>query len=223
MLGFSFQSQIFFSLENSNSKKKMSKKRDSIWLGIGFVNREKLFESDKYQEQLEYINNGPFFERIFNCLISLYTCNMTFTHCELAFRTKKKEYVEAYGVNKEKGVFKIERTFDNEYYEWISIDINESEAEKIKNFCNDQREKKWCRGSLVQQTFFPVVNEERNGDWWCSSFVVAALQIINILSGYNPYSLDIDDVYNLLSKSNRTYLALDPKLKRNLNKIQNFI
>ena len=58
--------------------------------------------------------------------------------------------------------------------------------------------------------------------YWCASFTVAALHKIGILKYYRINTLDIDDIIEILEKSNRKIISSTPlQLQQIINR--NFI
>lgn len=190
----------------------MSKpKETTTWMGIACVIRKKNMEEkrEEYIQMAENMSKQSFWNRCWFNLMEYYLSTKMYSHCELAFPLSNGNVV-CYTATRQNGVCEMERAFNNNYYEWFDLEVTMEEAKKVQRFCKSQLGKIWDEKSAKSSVLFPVVNEKRDGNWWCCSFVVAALQKIGIIKYYNPYSLDIDDLVLLIKQSKRRKIALNP-------------
>jgi hypothetical protein len=191
------------------------------WIAVAFVDQKKdrRYYPNKYAQYSRYLETLSCIKRCQMWCIDGYVENQKYSHCELALPLPNtKREVLAYSVNQSDGVFWMTREFNNPSYDWIILQVSHSQFEKLIDFCDKQLNKKWDAEAARRSVYWPVVNKKRDGNWWCSSFVVAALQEIGYLKYLNAWALDIDDVYNLLSiHDKRNDLAITPCLARKID------
>jgi hypothetical protein len=138
----------------------------------------------------------------------------------------------AYAVFNMYGVVKMTRTFSNPNYRWIFVTVTEREYRYVAAFCDLQF--RFCSGKdfydkygVIRSFFWPkpalasgywrkvlstkkIDRREKLMEgikWWCASFVSTALIEIGMLAGYNPYSLEVDNIYDALDtyRTNRLF------------------
>jgi hypothetical protein len=140
--------------------------------------------------------------------VEVYYASQKYMHCELAFFLKNgsetgSKDVLAFGAASELGVFRKERTFSNPSYEWIFLKTTREQALDILFFCES------CVGQSYDNVgvewskcwpSYPYVDKANKKTWWCSSFVVEALQVMGLFNTVIPQTLDIDDIIAFLEE-----------------------
>lgn len=137
-------------------------------------------------------------------LVEIYYSSQKYMHCELAFFLRNgKENVLAFGAASDLGVFKKERTFSNPSYEWIFLKTTPQQAMDIFFFCESCVGQSYDSVGVEWSKFwptYPYVDANGKKTWWCSSFVIEALQLMGLFNTVIPQTLDIDDIIAFLEK-----------------------
>ncbi len=136
-------------------------------------------------------------------LIRSFTKNMTYKHCEIAFtkdliqnKTIPNGYVLAYGIIRDGFLFGKHRTFSSDQYEWIWLSLPKKQCLKMQKFCMAQVGKPYDGSAAKRSAFWPKKVDIQQ--WYCTDFVVSALQQGGIMLGKNPRAQTTDDVYDVI-------------------------
>jgi hypothetical protein len=137
-------------------------------------------------------------------LIEMYYSSQKYMHCELAFFLQNgQENVLAFGAASDLGVFKKERTFSNPSYDWIFLKTTRAQALEIFFFCENAVGQSYdpvgVQWSKVWPSY-PYQDSSGQKTWWCSSFVVEALQLMGLFNTVIPQTIDIDDIIAFLEE-----------------------
>ena len=147
-----------------------------------------------------------------NRLSTMYYSYQTYVHCEIAFlyQDVTSRTCRAYGVFVEGGVFRKERSFTREGYNWLFMSVEADEHLRMYNFCEKQVGKPFDRQGAFRSTFWPVDSYDRNEGWWCIAFVVSAVQQAGMLKYYNAEAMDVDLFIAILKRHDRRQASMAP-------------
>jgi hypothetical protein len=178
------------------------------WIAVTFLDttRDLADNSTKRQNRLFKIRKERgFWAYLYESIIQSVMFKQKYMHCELVFPPEDPDSykVLAFGVNMEQGVFKIERTFSNNAYDWIFFTVSKKNKLRLKEWCMRHLGGNFDGKGMKKMYFYPRVriakdesNKENKKLWWCSSFVAAGLQSIGLLNrDLPPTALDVDDLY----------------------------
>ena len=148
-------------------------------------------------------------------LIRGFTKNMIYKHCEIAF-TKDliqnelipKGYVLAYGIIRDGFLFGKHRTFSSDQYEWKWISLPKKQCLDMQKFCMAQVGKPYDSLAAKRSAFWPKPIDAQK--WYCTDFVVSALQQGGIMLGKNPRSQTTDDVYDVICQQGNLVQRASP-------------
>ncbi len=137
--------------------------------------------------------------------IDMYNASQKYMHCEIAFFLKEDNEIDvlAFGAASELGVFRKKRTFSNPSYRYIFLETTRAQALEIYHFCDSCVGQQYDIVGVQWSKFWlslPYEDENGNRTWWCSSFVVCALQRIGLFNTVLPYVIDIDDIISVLER-----------------------
>ncbi len=186
-------------------------------IGIAYVDR-KVYRKQNKQNFARLKRKQRFcsFERLKTKINDVYNSIQTYVHCEIVFDSSNIEgkTCRAYAALEE-GVITMERTFSNPAYRWIYLSITNDEYLKAIEFCENQVGKEYdtIATSWRLLVWPPTATQDK---WWCASFVHAVLQKIGMLRNYSLNTLDVDDIVNLISQSERkTSMRMTPLEREN--------
>ena len=169
-------------------------------IGLAYVNREKEreFNKDKYERE-DSDWSCCSIDSVRDWVIERYNSKQKYIHCELAFAIPNGPNCLAYGVFEDKGVVEMQRTFSNKSYQWIFLTVTQEQYNSVIRFCKKQVGKPYDYSSTSWRLIAcPIVADYKQ--WWCASFVHAALQKAGLLKHYTVNTLDVDDIVDLISK-----------------------
>ncbi len=182
----------------------MEQPKSTTTLGLAYVNREKEreFNKAKYEAAASEWTCCSI-DSLRDWVIERYNSKQKYIHCELAFSIPDDEHnCLAYGVFEDKGVVRQKRTFSNESYQWIFLNVTPVQYTAVSKFCNQQVGKKYDYSSTGWRLIAcPIISDKIT--WWCASFVHAALQKAGLLKYYSVNTLDVDDIVELVSKQQK--------------------
>jgi len=148
-------------------------------------------------------------------LIRRYAKDMKYKHCEIAFtkdlvggKAIPRGHVLAYGIIRDGILFGKYRTFSSDQYDWKWIMMSPDVAIAMQRFCIAQVGKKYDATAAKRSAFFPKPCDYKQ--WYCTDFVVAALQQGDIMLGKNPRSQTTDDVYDIVCQQGNIIERLSP-------------
>lgn len=146
----------------------------------------------------KFNKTDSFFSRMREFFTEIYLLNKKYVHCELALpNIEDSTSCIAYGVFSDQGVFKKTRTFSNPSYGCLILSVSQSELATISDFCTSHLNEPFDEKGYIWSPFWQLKSKKKT--WYCTSFVIAALQSIGILKGYPITSLDTDDIVKILS------------------------
>jgi hypothetical protein len=173
----------------------------------------------KDEEELEEIedrfnnhfkkNYGCFNYYFFLPIISYYVKSKLYNHIEIAFPIENRpDIVFSYSVFQDNGVYRDERSYTNSNYFFMYFRISLKNRNKMIKFLDRQyfKQKNWDYNGAKKSVIFPIVNEDFDDNWWCTSLVFRAIQIGGFLTEYNPYAMETDDIYYMLKHDKRRIL-----------------
>ena len=150
-----------------------------------------------------------------NPLIRSFTKNMTYKHCEIAFvkdliqnKLIPEGYVLAYGIIRDGFLFGKHRTFSSEQYEWKWISLPKKQCLDMQTFCVAQVGKSYDSSAAKRSAFWPKKIDSQQ--WYCTDFVVSALQQGGIMLGKNPRAQTTDDVYDVICQQGNLVQRASP-------------
>lgn len=190
-------------------------------LGVAYVDRKMEEELKKQGKKRDFAQGTGFFKMFYEKITRLYLMSQKYTHCELVFMEGEEDSdnVTAYGVFSDEGLFKKQRTLSNPAYRCIFLRITTPEFKRVKKYCdaqvtlNQQYGNPFDDSGMRWSTVWPMEMTPQKG-WWCTSFVVSALQQIDILKGYSPNAMDTDSLIEILQGHKRTVNGLTPYRSR---------
>jgi len=187
------------------------------YICVASYRRSKTRSDPVTEERMRAEGEGSWNARKFNWLSSL----NDYTHCEIAFpmnlaslyvRDQERaeavdgiinrggdsldDYVYAYGVTVEEGVFGKPRTFSTPNYEFVGLKTDQAGFEAVINFCEDQVGKPMDNHGPIRSALWPKVSDGRK--WYCAEFVIAALQQGGFVCGANPAVITIDEMMHAI-------------------------
>ena len=160
--------------------------------------------------------SGNFWKRwVEDPLIRHFAKGMKYKHCEIAFtkdliggKPIPEESVLAYGIIRGGKLFGKHRTFSSDQYEWMWINMAQEKCLEIQQFCAQQVGKPYDETAAKRSAFWP---KQCDGEkWYCTDFVVVALQQGGIMLGKNPRSQTTDDVYDIMLQQGNQVERLSP-------------
>ena len=154
--------------------------------------------------------------------ITYYAKKFPYTHCEICFPLNNNNYssdgtttVEAFGVSKERSVFRSERRFNTTTYRWIHISVTREQSRVMRDYCMKLVEKSQ-RGELTyddtglnRSLFYPRKKLLKN-KIWCTPMIIKVLQKGGIMTQYRETSQDADDIVKFLTNQSNIVQALPP-------------
>ena len=140
-----------------------------------------------------------------NPLIRKFTKDMVYKHCEIAF-TKDliqgtiipEGCVLAYGIVRDGVLFGKPRTFSSDQYRWKWMNMPKKQCLDMQRFCEAQVGKPYDSTAAKRSAFWPKSTNAKQ--WYCTDFVVTALQQGGIMLGTNPRAQTTDDVYDIIQQ-----------------------
>ncbi len=148
-------------------------------------------------------------------LIRWFAKDMVYKHCEIAFTKDLIEgkpipegYVLAHGIIRDGALFGKYRTFSSDQYEWKWISVPQEGAKRMQQFCKNQMGKPYDAAAAKRSAFWPKACDYKK--WYCTDFVVVALQQGGIMMGKNPRSQTTDDVYDIMCDQGNKVVRMSP-------------
>lgn len=138
-------------------------------------------------------------------LIRKFTKDMVYKHCEIAFT---KDLIQgnsiptgcvlAYGIVRDGVLFGKHRTFSSDQYQWKWMNMPKKQCLNMQRFCEAQIGKPYDSSAAKRSAFWPKTTNAKQ--WYCTDFVVTALQQGGIMLGTNPRAQTTDDVYDIIQQ-----------------------
>lgn len=148
-------------------------------------------------------------------LIRWFAKDMDYKHCEIAFtqdlidrKPIPEGHVLAHGIIRGGTLFGKYRTFSSDQYEWKWINVPQEAALRMQQFCKNQVGKPYDAAAAKRSAFWPKTCDHKK--WYCTDFVVVALQQGGIMLGKNPRSQTTDDVYDIMCEQGNKVVRISP-------------
>lgn len=193
-----------------------------VQIGIAFY--ETVPISQDHQNPLERANpvvqrarqeKGFWGKWIEDPLIRYYAKDMKYRHCEMIFTqdliNNKKiptGYVLAYGIIRNGELFGKFRTFSAREYKMIWFLVTEDVCKRMQRFCESQKGRSYDAAAAKRSVFWPKKCDYKK--WYCTDFVVTALQQGDMMLGKNPRAQTTDDVYDIMSLCSQKVVRESP-------------
>lgn len=175
------------------------------WIAVAYLDPELADEmevSEKRKSRLEKIyNERGNIQFMIEYLTQKFVSKQKYIHCEIVFIKDGILKCVSYAAFADFGIQRLERTYQKDSYKWFFISSTQKQREKLMKWCDEQVGSPFDAAGLRRLLYWPRKNLKRKNKkthWWCSSFVISALQQIDLFKYINPASIDVEDVIALL-------------------------
>jgi hypothetical protein len=132
---------------------------------------------------------------IVDMAIRLFTFSK-YSHCELLFNDSVWFGNNPNG-NLQTGFRRRIMIDIDKYWDFVEIKMTEDEENRIKKFCESERDCNYDWKGIFLSQIFPL-NKENPDKWFCSEICTAALQVIGYLPGIKPCQISPGKLYSLI-------------------------